>query len=147
MTRCKLGSVLFVRVLPLHEWERVVFILYHVLDLDATQERCHENEIDQEQWPVDFNISSLETAQEAADRRRRHHLPPEVHFIHLTLKAFEFIILTGREGEISILRRHTKLFRVFSRRQVKHDIIDVKETQQVCQYRVTLLNVHAKKEE
>ncbi len=67
-----------------------------MLKLVSAQESCHEDEVKEEEWPVDFNVSALEAATESRHQGSRHHLCPEVHLVHFSLETLILIVLSRR---------------------------------------------------
>ena len=56
MAFCELRRLTSTFVAFLAEFEGYVPVTNHVLDLVPTQERRHEDEVEEEEWPVDGNI-------------------------------------------------------------------------------------------
>jgi hypothetical protein len=137
-------------VLSLAEVERDVVIPDHVLDLEPAQEECHEDEVEEQKRPVYFQIRRVETRKKCCDARPRHQLLPQLHLLQLSLEAFVLIVLARRQNEFTATvgsRLELHILWVFRWCQIKHEVVQVEQSEQIGNHCVALLLVHSKNEE
>ena len=71
-----------------------VLIPDHVLDLDPAEKDGNDDEVEDEQWSIDFKIEALEEcAKESCECCLCEHLP-ELHFQNFALKWLVLLLLT-----------------------------------------------------
>ena len=96
MTFSKLGPLLSTFVALLTKFERYVLIAYHVFNLVPAQKCSHEDEVEEKEWPVDCDISCLETTEKASYQSSSHHFLPKLKFMQFALETLILILLTVR---------------------------------------------------
>ena len=88
-------------VLLLSDFKGYVLVLNHMFNLESAQKQSHHDEITEKQWPINFEVHTLEEWKYCSHKRRCKHLLPKFSFGQLALEPFVLVLFANRQRKVS----------------------------------------------
>ena len=104
----------------------------HVLNPVPKHKTSQQDEVEQQQWPVNQHVKTFEKRHEKTHDERVRELAPVVEFRELPLEPLVLVLFSCRQHVVGVVI----VVEVFERADELHCFVEPEETQEIADHEV-----------